>query len=356
MYDNSVKGDSANKLSCQSYLMDCLRGKGVSECKAYLLSETFWPDATEEVKQMQPVMVLQTLNAFEFGFYSEYDSRTKQEIKKVHSVSQWLEKLKGMVPDKLTQPDFDNIAKNKRLLAYLELVVAKTNNNPAILNENVKVPSNVYDPEAFKGTRLYRLGLRLRPSSENPVTVVNRLSSAIDQENLKFRSLFGLPGFAGAVRPVYMFGGSDSMINQMEERLSGKVKLTGDILLRHYNALTARLRTHRKSISSADDNKIKSLISSLKNTEEKLVKTMLYAEKYSKLLEVYGEQDSSSVLSVQHLQNFVDRRNKYFERVSKRQSDLITIIRHIADIVNKETPEDKLVQNAANVDFSRLMN
>jgi uncharacterized LabA/DUF88 family protein len=96
--------------------------------------------------------------------------------------------------------------------------------------------------------------------------------------------------------------------------------------------------------------KISELIESLKNSEQKLYKASLYTEKYAKLLEIHGQKDNTSILSLDHLKEFVDNRNKYFSRVVKKQNDLMSIIRSIAEAVNKETPSPDAEMKAIDVD------
>ena len=48
-------------------------------------------------------------------------------------------------------------------------------------------------------------------------------------------------------------------------------------------------------------------------------------------------QDSTSVLSMNHVKDFVDKRNSYFSKVSKKQDDLFAILKALADATQTET-------------------
>ena len=320
--------------------MECLKGKAdvVNKCKTYLTNNNFWNNAKDEVGRMLPKIAVDTLRAFEFDYYKEYDEVQKQELVKVDTVSKWLEKLKKLSdaePTKLSSDDFNKISKNPNLLAYLELVVSKVNANPAILNENYKSAEQEYNPDKFKGTQLYKLGLRqFVPLGELSVGSITRLGQAIDYNNTQVR--ISLPNF---IRSFKLSGGGP--IEDLTQHLSKPTVMTHSILNRHYMGLIEKLASNGKSISPKDNAKIQVLINRLRDSEIKLTKTMLYIEKYAKLLDVFGEQDNTKVLSVDHLQNFVENRNRHFERVAKKQSDLITIIRTIAEAVNKEVPEKR---------------
>jgi len=70
-----------------------------------------------------------------------------------------------------------------------------------------------------------------------------------------------------------------------------------------------------------------------------MVKLILMTEKYASLLEVHGQNDPTGTIKIDHLKEFVDQRNHYFQRVAKKQSDLISIIKSISEALNKETPK-----------------
>ena len=128
-----------------------------------------------------------------------------------------------------------------------------------------------------------------------------------------------------------MNGGS--IINELENKISNKIKYTSHIIKNHLVALTQRLGHYGKTISTPDSQKIQKLIHDLENSEEKLYKLTLYMEKYASLLELHGVKDNSTVLSVDSLKEFVDNRTKYFERVATKQNNLISIIRALAEAV-----------------------
>ena len=134
-----------------------------------------------------------------------------------------------------------------------------------------------------------------------------------------------------------MTGGSSDLLDTFEERLSDKTKYISHIISEHHVSLNKRLERFGKKIDTNDQKKISDLIDNLAESESKLYKASLYAEKYAQLLELHGTDDNTSVLTYDHLKEFVDHRNKYFDRVSKKQLDLLSIIKSIAEAVNNET-------------------
>ena len=70
---------------------------------------------------------------------------------------------------------------------------------------------------------------------------------------------------------------------------------------------------------------------------------ILYTEKYAKLLETMGHSDKHNVLKYDHLKDFVDKRNQYFNRVAKKQNDLISIIQSVANLSAEGNQESETI-------------
>ncbi len=351
---------------CADYLRDCLSGKNVQQCKAYLMDDKYWDKAVDEVNAMLPAMAVQTLNAFEFTMEQVWDNTAARRLLKYKSVDSWLANLTSMAKATPTpaidEKAVEQIAKNTKLIGYLRMLVKKVNSNPAILNKDYSGPTDsarINDPDAFAGSRLYKMGVKGRVATPTlSVSSIDKLSQTIKDANARVSISFGFPNVYGLTHKVNLVGGG--VVEDLEEKASDITKHTGHIIERQFLALNARLKRYGKDISKADFDKIVNLIDSLKSSEEKLYKANLYTEKYARLLEVHGEKDNTSVLTMDHLKEFVDNRNKYFTRVSKKQNDLMSIIRSIAEAVNKETPSTEaemknLDVDSKSVDFTALL-
>jgi len=194
------------------------------------------------------------------------------------------------------------------------------------------------------------MGVKARLATNNlSVSSVDKLSQAIKDSNSRVSITLGLPGLHGFASRFSLSGGANTM-EALEEKVSDETKQTAYIIEAHFVSLNSRLKKHGKEISGGDTQKIMDLLESLKKSEDKLNKAMLYTEKYTRLLEVHGQRDNTDILSMDHLKQFVDNRNKYFARVSKKQNDLMSIIRSIAEAVNKETPSADAEMSSINVD------
>jgi hypothetical protein len=333
--------------TCADYLQDCLQGKGVEKCKAFLQNQDFWKITQDEVNNMLPVNAVKTLTSFGFEFYSIYDDNAGRKFKKVYDVNKWIENLankaKSGTSPGLTIADVENITKNLKLIGYLGMIVHKINSNPAILNDDYVGPNNInqINSQSFD-TTLSKIGLKPRYAVQTlSIGDIAKFQNAVTQDHRYIKALFSMPGVGASIFNSRMFGrmvgGGNDLLDTFEERLSDKTKYISHIIAEHHVSLNKRLERYGKKIDINDQKKISDLIDNLAESESKLYKASLYAEKYAQLLELHGTDDNTSVLTYDHLKEFVDHRNKYFDRVSKKQLDLLSIIKSIAEAVNNET-------------------
>lgn len=354
-FGSGVKGTVVSGETCADYLRDCLSGKGVEKCKIFLLDANFWDIAQTEVDAMLPKIAVTTLKAFEFPMEEVWDNTANRRLLKFKSVTAWSESLGELTkttPQKMTVEEVGKIVGNTKLIGYLHMLVKKVNSSPSILNKDytgLTDSSKINDPNAFAGTKLHKMGVKARLSVPNlSVSSVERLGQAIKDSQANISITLGQPGLFGSSSRFTLSGGG--YIEELETKISDKTKHTSEIIEGHYMALIQRLQKFGKEISKSDTEKIKKLIENLRSSEVKLYKATLYTEKYTKLLETHGQKDNTAILSIDHLKQFVDNRNKYFERVSKKQNDLISIIKSIAEAVNKEAPSTSSEMTSIDVD------
>jgi hypothetical protein len=313
--------------TCQGYLRDCLQGKNIRECARYMKNNNFWAKASAEVRSMNPLMIIKTLDAFQFPIYIDNDG-----LRKVADPHEWLKSESGLSNDeKMT------IASNHNLMGYLKMLVVKTNRNPTILNPSTNVKGYVHHM-----SRLNKLGIPHAKVPHGFNKDINNWINATRAQTYRVGALFGMPTMFNGLTGTLVGGAYTNNLDEFTKRNSENYIGTGDMFAKHVEALNYRLQNVGKQIHQGDLAKINQLIDSLKNSERKLNKTMLYAEKYARLLEVHGIKDNSGhVLSMDHLKEFVDQRNKYFERVTRRQTDLYSILTSIAAAVTNQATNTK---------------
>lgn len=323
-YTTGVANDG--NLTCSKYIRECISGGDVTNCKNYLLSSNFWQNASKEVEDMLPLVAYKTLKSFEFGTLPVFNKSVNRTIKKVQNWGEWLESLKSS--SKLQPNEITAIAANVKLQEYLNALVFKVNSNPAIINEDYKGNMQTDLSENFKNNLLAKMGLKLNlaPRSLSTSSLINLSNAMVDSRNRMRISLGSMPGVS-----VTMFGGA----SRAENHLLNTVQQQHQLISSTFEALKKNLKNHKKEIAAGDEADITKMIQELKDREVKLNNLILITEKYTELLETYGQQDSNSSLTMKHLDEFVTQRNNYFEKVSRKQVNLMSIIRSIAEKVNE---------------------
>jgi len=324
--------------TCSDYLRECLSGNDIDKCKDFLKEPEYWSIAEAEVKEMLPAIALKTLESFEFKKYSTYDATNKMDIIKVINPTKWLEHLQKMTqanPSKLTTAEYTAIAQNTNLMGYLNLLVKKINENPTLLNPSIKKSDEQkrYNKDAFKGTVLATMGMSARiPASTLSVSSVKKLGTAIEDSQNRTRALIRLNPLS------LMLSGGSAQVDELENKLSSETEQTWPVFAKHYKVILDKFKTIGKDITKDDKEEIEKLIEKLKDSEVKLMKIYLMSEKYKDLLDIHGQKDSRTVLTVDNLKNFVDQRNRYFTRVSRRQNTLVDVMTALAEALQKENP------------------
>ena len=350
----SKADDKGVVITCAEYLGECLSGNsdGVVKCKRFMQHYNFWENAQKEAESILPAIVLKTLGAF--GFEREqYTDHTGQKLWRVQSYEQWitsLNKLSKNTANNLSADEVKNIAGNVKLGGYLAMLVKRVNENPTILNDRIVGSNNrTRQPERLSVGLLPKFGLMLHaPSTNNVMSTVERTNTTVMNHGLR----------VGVLLPVQT-GGNGKYFNPIENFTNlqkSNVKHTWSIMERQYKGLSERLRQYKKSISSGDHKLITKLISQLRDAETKLIKVMLYGEKYAKLLEVFGQNDGKNILTLDNLQKFVDAKASYLNKVKERQNSLTSIIRTVAEAVAKEVNNKQVDNNNENVDHDLLNN
>lgn len=333
----NLTGKPAAGKTCSDYLQDCLSGKNIDKCKIYLNTDTFWSDSRKEVEDMLPFMAVKTLEAFEFKRVN------KNGVQQFQSVDQWLAQIqkKETSPGKpmLSDTEFKAIQGNDKLRGYFNMLVDKINKNPQILNPGMAAVAPSADQ--FGDSYLSRLGVKARAPRRSVVGEVARLGQLVSDHQARLRVSIGGPFGFGST--FWLTGGADSVKES-----------TWSLIQAQYNGLVAQLKNAGKSVSDADDKKIKQLIDELRQREIKLNQVVNVINNYNQLLRVHGQTDADSQLSYSHIKQFVDKRDHLLQRVTKRQSDLVSIIQSLAKAVNKET--DKTDEQVVNdpINYKRL--
>ena len=327
-YNLGFVGD-AGAHKCEDLVKKCLGGKDVSDCKAFMSNKDWW-NANSNVDELLPTVAMKMLKQFGFSIENVVNKDIGLTLKQYQSPLSWIKTLQtDFVPtNKLTAGEVTSIAGNQALMSYLEKVVNKINSNPAVLNSGYTGPSTI-PSNNFAGTRLSQFGikpLRVAPGSAVPsVSSVVGLQSQVLNRRLAVGHFYGVPTLGGL---IFQRGGGSVLDNLP--------MLVAPHLKELFKSFETTLKANGKDLDASDKAHIYSLLEKLGKTEEQLKKAVIYTEKYIELLSVYGESDKSNVLKYDHIQQFVDKRNALFEKVTNRQLTSLDIQKAVAEAVQSE--------------------
>jgi hypothetical protein len=315
-----VKQQSGN-LTCANYFKECITNGNIANCKKYLKDNNFWQNASAEVNNMLPEMAFHTLKSFEFETYDEFSKLKNRSFKMVQTWQQWLDACKKN--GKLQTNDLTTISANVKLQEYLSAIVKKVNDNPAILNKDYYDEKPTDLNAAFKSTVLGKKGLvyEVVPRSTFGSQIQNLTRALNDSRN---RTIVNLGSNMNSSVRLFLTGGGSPFS-----------ELKADLIEGQFKALQSRLKDNKKDISPNDEITIKKLIEQLREKELKLNEFIVMTDRYADLLQVFGQHDKETVLTIDHLKQFTDARDNYFQKVSKKQISLMSIIQSIADKVNE---------------------
>lgn len=309
-------GGTATK-SCGEYFDGCLRGTGIKACKEFLTKRGYWGDMAVDIKQMSPVIAVQTLEKFGYRAY-----KNSSGVVEFETVDDWLKRLTEA--DMLGvngATDADAIRKNSQLVGYMAAVVAKVNGNPSILNKDLTNKVNTQHP------KLAVYGIKAKSFVPTSTTaLLYRLSNAVAVNSMRNSILFGLSN----VGTVFLQTGGD-MVREIEAAEDATEMWNSSMFRRTFKSIQSALSSAGKKIQDDDRQAILKLVSDLEDSERKLFTTMKFASKYVRLLELFGDEDSQKVLNLTDLKKFVNARNKYHLKTTKRTNGLVQILLKLSE-------------------------
>jgi hypothetical protein len=321
--------------TCQTYLMKCLMnpdGNSINNCKEFLEDSKAFDRNKGQVGAMPVALALQTLQALEWPFFNN------NGVVRAGAVAQWHDMLEGRSKDpssKLSGPDFDGIKRNTQLTTYLGFVVDRVNDNPAVLNPGAS-SAGVQSSSRFSGNLFDKWGIKGRVEAASARAEVARLQTDLNNRNFTVR--LGLPGMVGFSAPFNLQLGGSSLAD-LQARLNNRPALSGKLLKAQYQNLVSRLARKGKSIDQDDHKQVDQLINSLLDSEDKLSNIVSYGEGYLDLLENWSVYDSDNILSLSHLKEFVDQKDKYAAKIDKKQSAITSILETVARAIEDRRQE-----------------
>jgi hypothetical protein len=340
---NSGFTGTAGTTTCENFVTNCLAGKDISGCKEFMISGNWNENLRDE--KVNPDIALAVLRKFGFGTKTVAVNEIGRNLLMIEDHSEWISKLSKRYSDKLDKTDISSIANNNPLTGYLKKLIGIINSSPGILNPDYAGKANLtQNPSAFTNTQLGRFGLL--PKQVVVASGVPSMSSVLSLQNavMSNRNQIGMNWGVMPQGLIFQRGGGMSsgiaeVLENAQDNSTFPLKLS-KIMEDSFESFIVSLKSHGKDLDRGDKDHIAQLINELKEKENKLFKAAIYTDKYVRLLGALGQTDSSKTVTLDHAKEFVDRRNSYFGKVGKKQDDLFSILKALAEAGQQETTQE----------------
>merc|ERR1711871_1084358 len=343
-YDLGMKsGNAGEQATCFKLIKNCLAGNDIAQCKQFMKNNNYWNAVKDDIAKTNLDLARQLLESFGFPVLTEDNQEAGMKLKVFANANQWLQHLAdnkfGKAGTTFSDNDIKAIAANVKLVGYLDALVAKVNRNPGVLNPDYSKDGPNNTSRAFAGNRLSSYGITgkyVRQGSGTPsVSSVIALQNAVMRKRSALAIYYGIPLSSVG----YVMRGGGAAVQQFEDMQNNNLLplRLSKVVEEHYEQFVNSLKSANKDLDQKDKNDITKLIADLKVVEDKLFKAAIYTSKYQDLVSVFGQEDTKGLITLDHLQEFVDKRNNYFTRVGKQQDALTSILKALADATQKES-------------------
>jgi len=374
-YDNFVKNDStlcdAVKVklgphtnddgtrfekTCSEYLQQCIIGgdEDIIKCKEFMANSKFWDTIKNEVNNINPKLAQITLDAFNFK------KITKNNLLEYESLETWYNRE---IPRIKNDADEKKIRENIKLREYLKQLRDKINLNPIILNPEYKssvVTNNdnliKYFENELQMTMLGQRGIKprliLNPSIGSAYRLMSTISDNSNNLRRKSTNFISFSPSKGLLMHGYpynnifqfssgMYGGSITTSTgniQIMPTYPSKeiIKKNFPLIKQLLDSSIAMLKIKGKTFDSNALKEMNNYIEKYGKMENKLIKAIKYINGYINMIDQYSDYDSDHILSLDHIKEFVSKRDKYFDKTDLTQNNLLGVVQRMLGMFNEE--------------------
>lgn len=325
-----VNGLGLNPGKCADYLDKCISGTDINGCKEFMTNKSFWSDdnnpnsAKNNVINMSPKEAELTLNKL---LFRKVNNKIDNNIKEYESVVSWLKNLNSN--PSINQKEYDSIVANTNLLHFLNLLVAKINNNPDILNTNLvrKLKSEVI----FENSKNQMANIKY---VYYPTKIANRqtqISSILRRiESMKYmnRNILPYTNFRGGAN------NTDISPNNIESYLKN-LNMPDTLFISFtfqqiFNDIMTVLKNHNKTISHDDLVKINNLIEKMKRNEKTLLAIQFTLQEYIASVEGNITPESNTFDEIVNIVSSHNNKiNNYFTKTNSIKDILGKFAEHL---------------------------
>lgn len=333
---NPKKGetDGDQIKSCTGYINDCLIGKDLGKCKAFLMDIT-GEQIKQDIKDMNPQYLEHTISALKLPKKSAMNYVVDMELIEVCSFDDWIESLHSK--NELDHKDIELIRKNRILRNYIDILTSFVNGEPSILNKNYTLnTSNVINPEMFKSTIFQSYGLipnypqnyQVQATDINPTQLtslsIERLVKVLHENRNQYHVILPLS---------YDTQSGGALHNRVLDPHNNTQKQTGVLLGEHFTKLVAGLAAQGKVLSTGDTDNIKDHIIKIIQSEKALLKSLTYINEYVDLLNSSGDNSTIKNINLDYLKQYVDVHTLKSDKLFIKQINATTLMKTILEAI-----------------------
>lgn len=316
--------NNKDEASCKKFIFECLLSqdpKSLERCLTELKSsdKSFFEVATNDIKNLHPVLAQQLLHQFGFRKTSEYDNQARSQIWKVESCAHWLQHY---MAKKFSANDIATMLaapEQRPLLNYLDLVSQYVNANPAILNAKYTGTSDEAVGLIKPTAHAQKLGLipRMEVSDKSKLYCdLDKLWGKVKTQESMPHQFFSRVGNNQIFSP-FMFngimphgflsqrGGGDKC-DYILKKFNANQVTCGEMISNFMQVVTKELENRGKKLSATETKNLNDHLVLLKQLECEMLRTLCYIDEYSKLVDTLKDYKAETV-DMKYISNFVDR-------------------------------------------------
>jgi hypothetical protein len=264
------------------------------------------PEAS--VAQLNPEVAFGFLKMAGFEAQRRFDSAAGKNLLKVEPVDQWAERVK------INTSDFAGY------IAYLRLVAAFVDQNPAILNEDHR-DGPVALPESGDP-----FGLSFPLGKQRRETNLDDFRDQISRRNRYIETMVN--GLVGMPLKLRLYGGGVRTVPapSMVDAKVARIPRVSKTLRRIYSYYQTRLRSQNKELSEKTLTKIEAHLASLEREEVKVIKVVKFVESYALLNDAMADFSTRTGITADTLKTMYAKYEKAREAVNRKSNNLVDII------------------------------
>lgn len=325
-----------NNHTCAEYLDKCLKpdsnGENIKACITFLEDPNFWDILVQDIQEMVPSIIINTLD--KFGFNTVTSSASGYVV--YEDTNSWCRKLKSS--KEINEEQYKNIVGNNKLMSFLQLSIKKINSSPAILNDTIiNKSANSALPITYDK---YDIHHRVPLRNNNIGNLFDLIKNNSNYNNIGWQySGFQKGGYSlnfektGEINKYLSQDSGNSIANKYIKRPNQTLFVMAK------NQFIAELKSIGQTLDQKDVIKLDEFIKDFKTKEDKLFKIIEIFDKYLDLKKEFKYNDNKNVIDMTHIEQITNQIEK--SNLKKNNAELVlidafTIIKNSLDDINNK--------------------